>query len=123
MTLLSEQRHWQNGLAEVVKYGVIYDGDFFRYLQAHAGAILQRDVAEAAEVIKNPFRLLPALAVLSGRNGNHRHLKPLLLQTFLYHSTVERSHIAVCDHWEAAVMPFPLEQDSWPSAERGLPRW
>ena len=46
-----EQRHWQNGLAEVVKYGVIYDQDFFCFLSEHAEALLERSREESAEMI------------------------------------------------------------------------
>ena len=37
-----EERHWRNGLAEVVKYGVIYDAAFFTYLKENAADILAR---------------------------------------------------------------------------------
>lgn len=46
-----EQRHWQNGLAEVVKYGVIYDAAFFQFLMQNAEGILSRDTALSVEVI------------------------------------------------------------------------
>jgi 3-dehydroquinate synthase len=35
-------REFRSGLAEVVKYGVILDAEFFAYLEAHAEAVLQR---------------------------------------------------------------------------------
>jgi 3-dehydroquinate synthase len=37
------QREFQAGLGEVVKYGVIQDGEFFAYLEQHTGQILARD--------------------------------------------------------------------------------
>lgn len=52
-----EQRHWQNGLAEVVKYGVIYDKDFFAFLAGHADAILKRSREESAEMIASCCRI------------------------------------------------------------------
>lgn len=51
------QRHWQNGLAEVVKYGVIYDETFFRFLQQNAEDILARDTALSAEMIAQCCRM------------------------------------------------------------------
>ena len=36
-------REYRSGLAEVVKYGVILDADFFAYLETHIDAILRRD--------------------------------------------------------------------------------
>lgn len=38
------EREFKSGLAEVVKYGVIMDPDFFDWLEANAKAILDRDV-------------------------------------------------------------------------------
>ncbi|GIW80184.1 MAG: 3-dehydroquinate synthase [Gemmatales bacterium] len=37
------QREFRSGLAEVVKYGVILDADFFEYLEKNAEALLHRD--------------------------------------------------------------------------------
>ena len=44
-------RELKAGLAEVVKYGVIADGDFFTYLQDNAAALLARDPAVLTTVI------------------------------------------------------------------------
>lgn len=41
-----------NGLAEVIKYSVIYDADFFEYLDAGRDAILSRDLAMLERVIE-----------------------------------------------------------------------
>lgn len=67
-----EQRHWQNGLAEVVKYGVIYDADFFRFLQQNAAEVLQRDLTVAAEVIANCCRLKAEVVALDETEGGVR---------------------------------------------------
>ena len=67
-----EQRHWQNGLAEVVKYGVIYDVHFFRFLQAHAEAILQRDLEAVTEVIADCCRLKADVVALDETEGGVR---------------------------------------------------
>lgn len=45
------KREIYTGLAEVVKYGVIYDRDFFAYLGQNAEMILQLDVAAMAHVV------------------------------------------------------------------------
>src|SRR5204862_3842931 len=37
------EREYRSGLAEVVKYGVILDADFFAWLEANADVILRRD--------------------------------------------------------------------------------
>jgi 3-dehydroquinate synthase len=44
-------REFRSGLAEVVKYGVILDADFFSYLEQHADAILQRDSAIIQQIV------------------------------------------------------------------------
>lgn len=67
-----EQRHWQNGLAEVVKYGVIYDEAFFQYLQTNSAAILQRDVAISAEVIARCCQLKADVVALDETEGGVR---------------------------------------------------
>lgn len=46
-----DNRQYLAGMAEVVKYGVILDESFFRYLESHVDAILQRDVNVLAEIV------------------------------------------------------------------------
>lgn len=41
-----------NGIAEVIKYGVIYDRNFFVFLENQRGAILNRDLPVLEQVIK-----------------------------------------------------------------------
>ena len=38
-----DKQHFLEGFAEIVKYGAIYDADFFAYLEDHAGDGLRRD--------------------------------------------------------------------------------
>lgn len=45
-------REFRSGLAEVVKYGIILDADFFEYLENHADTILARDTSALTEVIR-----------------------------------------------------------------------
>jgi 3-dehydroquinate synthase len=44
-------REYRSGLAEVVKYGVILDADFFAWLEANAEAVLKRDPAAVRHVV------------------------------------------------------------------------
>jgi 3-dehydroquinate synthase len=44
-------REYRSGLAEVVKYGVILDAEFFTYLEDHADAILRRDPEAVRHVV------------------------------------------------------------------------
>lgn len=45
------EREYRAGLAEVVKYGVILDADFFAYLEANVAAIRERDKSVLTRVI------------------------------------------------------------------------
>ncbi|MBI3821156.1 MAG: 3-dehydroquinate synthase [Planctomycetes bacterium] len=44
-------REFRSGLAEVVKYGVILDADFFAYLEKNVDAILKRDPASIQRIV------------------------------------------------------------------------
>jgi 3-dehydroquinate synthase len=50
-------REYRAGLAEVVKYGVILDADFFAYLEANVDAINQRDPATLTHIVQRSCRL------------------------------------------------------------------
>ncbi len=50
-------REFRNGLAEVVKYGVILDAEFFEYLEANATAILAHEPAALSHMIARCCRL------------------------------------------------------------------
>lgn len=49
-------REYRAGLAEVVKYGLIRDPEFFHWLEAHADALNERDPAALEEVIYQSCR-------------------------------------------------------------------
>jgi 3-dehydroquinate synthase len=51
------EREYRSGLAEVVKYGVILDADFFAWLEAHAAELAARDAAALEHVIARSCRL------------------------------------------------------------------
>ena len=50
-------REYFSGLAEVVKYGVILDADFFKYLEEHAAALKNRDAVVLRHAIARSCRL------------------------------------------------------------------
>lgn len=45
------QREFNSGLAEVVKYGVILDADFFQYLEANRDRIMRRDADAIGRIV------------------------------------------------------------------------
>lgn len=51
------EREYRSGLAEVVKYGVILDADFFAYVESHADALLRREADPVRHVIARSCRL------------------------------------------------------------------
>jgi 3-dehydroquinate synthase len=51
------EREYRAGLAEVVKYGVILDADFFAYLESHVEAINRQDAAVLTHIIDCSCRL------------------------------------------------------------------
>jgi len=50
-------REYRSGLAEVVKYGVILDADFFEWLESNAEVILRRESAAVEHVIARSCRI------------------------------------------------------------------
>ena len=50
-------REYCSGLAEVVKYGVILDAEFFAWLETNVDAILRREPAAVAHVVARSCRL------------------------------------------------------------------
>jgi 3-dehydroquinate synthase len=50
-------REYRSGLAEVVKYGVILDAEFFSWLEANGGAVLARDAGAVRHVVARCCRL------------------------------------------------------------------
>jgi 3-dehydroquinate synthase len=48
---------YRSGMAEVVKYGVILDAEFFEFLEANAGRLLERDPVALGHVIARCCRL------------------------------------------------------------------
>lgn len=50
-------REYRAGLAEVIKYGVILDADFFAYLESHRDEINRRDPAVLRDIVARCCRL------------------------------------------------------------------
>jgi len=51
-----DDRQLRAGLAEVLKYGLIRDADFFQWIEAHADALVARDPAALAQAIERSCR-------------------------------------------------------------------
>jgi len=61
-------RHYHAGLAEVVKYGIISDADFFSYLEQHREEIVRKDPTVLAFVIRRCCELKAAVVAADERD-------------------------------------------------------
>ncbi|MGB3940409.1 MAG: 3-dehydroquinate synthase [Candidatus Manganitrophaceae bacterium] len=65
-------REFIAGLAEVVKYGVILDADFFRYLETHSATILARDPRRLLHCVARSAALKAGVVVADERESGLR---------------------------------------------------
>jgi len=63
-----------NGLAEVIKYSVIRDADFFRFLAANREAILARDLALLEQVILRCCAIKAEVVAMDEREADLRRI-------------------------------------------------
>jgi 3-dehydroquinate synthase len=67
-------RELRAGLAEVVKYGAIFDADFLAWLEAHADALLARDDTTLAEAIARSCEFKADVVARDPYEHGHRAL-------------------------------------------------
>lgn len=67
-----DQRAYRGGLAEVIKYGLIEDADFFAWLEKHAEALVQRRPDVVAEAISFCCRIKAAVVADDERETSGR---------------------------------------------------
>lgn len=65
-------REYAAGLAEVVKYGIIYDADFFAWLEANAPALVQRQKYALTHIITRSCEVKAAVVSEDEREGGRR---------------------------------------------------
>ena len=65
-------REYAAGLAEVVKYGIIYDSDFFAWLEANAQALVQREKYALTHIITRSCEVKAAVVSEDEREGGRR---------------------------------------------------
>jgi 3-dehydroquinate synthase len=129
-------REFRSGLAEVVKYGIILDADFFEYLENHADAILARDTSALTEVIRRSC-LLKARVVAedewetTGRRAilNYGHtfghaIESLTEYGTLLHGEAVSIGMSMAGHLAASLQRWPdhsLDQQNQLLERFGLP--
>ena len=67
-------RELSAGMAEVIKYGLIDDAEFFAWLEAHLPALMQRDKARLAEAIERSCADKAAIVAADEREAGRRAL-------------------------------------------------
>ncbi|MDO4629679.1 MAG: 3-dehydroquinate synthase [Planctomycetia bacterium] len=67
-----DERQYRAGLAEVVKYGIILDADFFTFLEENVSAILARDETVLARIIARSCELKAQIVLEDERETSGR---------------------------------------------------
>lgn len=68
------ERDFRSGLAEIVKYGVIYDADFFQWLEQHTEELNQQDPAALTYAIQRSCEIKAEVVALDEREKGLRAL-------------------------------------------------
>jgi 3-dehydroquinate synthase len=68
------QRELRAGLAEVIKYGLICDAEFFAWLEAHLAALLAGDPAALAHVVRRSCQIKAEIVGRDERESGERAL-------------------------------------------------
>jgi 3-dehydroquinate synthase len=69
-----DSRQLSAGLAEVIKYGLIDDPDFFAWLETHMGELLARDPGALAQAVEQSCRDKAAVVAADEREAGSRAL-------------------------------------------------
>ncbi len=76
-----------SGLAEVVKYGVIYDAEFFTWLEAHVKPLLDRDAASLEHVV---LRSCQIKAEVVGQDEREEGIRAILNYGHTFGHAIEK---------------------------------
>lgn len=72
-TLLSlSDRDFREGMAEVIKYGVIWDSEFFTWLEENAAALMAKDVEALSHIVEISCRIKAQVVEADEREGGLR---------------------------------------------------
>jgi 3-dehydroquinate synthase len=69
-----DDRQLAAGIAEIIKYGLIHDADFFRWLEQRMGALKARDKEALAYAIEHSCQLKAAIVAADERESGQRAL-------------------------------------------------
>ena len=68
------KRQWLAGLAEVIKYGVIADEPFFRYLEEHMAALLDMESGPVLHVVSRSCEIKASVVAEDERESDRRRI-------------------------------------------------
>ncbi|NLW92843.1 MAG: 3-dehydroquinate synthase [Syntrophomonadaceae bacterium] len=97
-----EDRDYLSGLGEVVKYGIIYDSQFFEFLEDYADNIAQRDNETIAQLIYHSCRIKSEIVAQDEREAGLRAI--LNLGHTFGHAVETLTGYGTHRHGEAVVM-------------------
>jgi 3-dehydroquinate synthase len=75
-------REYRSGLAEVVKYGIIADADFFAWLESHAPALVAREPEALRHAIRRSLEIKAAIVAVDEREESGQRVKLNFGHTF-----------------------------------------
>ncbi|RUO64014.1 3-dehydroquinate synthase [Pseudidiomarina planktonica] len=93
------ERDFHSGLAEVMKYGIIHDAEFFTWLETNAAKLVARDSAALTEAIARSCAIKAEVVALDEREQGVRAL--LNLGHTFGHAIEAASHYGEWTHGEA----------------------
>ncbi len=96
------KREIYTGLAEIIKYGIIYDAEFFRYLSEHADALLRLDLETIAHVVARSCEIKAAVVSNDEREAGLRII--LNFGHTLAHAIESETNYQKYNHGEAVAI-------------------
>jgi 3-dehydroquinate synthase len=113
------EREYVSGLAEVVKYGVIWDAEFFGRLESQVDKLLKRDIGFLEEVVARCCEIKAEVVAIDEREGGVRAI--LNFGHTLGHALEQVAGYSRWLHGEAVAAGM-VYAASLSSRERGLSR-
>ena len=96
------EREIRTGLGEIVKYGVIYDADFFAWLEEHAAEALCLSPAAALLMVERSCEIKAAVVSKDEKEGGLRRI--LNYGHTIAHAIEKETHYARYNHGEAVAI-------------------
>ena len=96
------EREIRTGLGEIVKYGIIYDADFFAWLEEHAAEALCLSPAAALFMVKRSCEIKAAVVSEDEKEGGLRRI--LNYGHTIAHAIEKETHYARYNHGEAVAI-------------------